>query len=157
MLIAYKPPGLLAPDPRPSRHDEIHSYRSTMKRFLLIVSLLTLTGCRTLEDARSSKGQGRTRTYDAPCATVWKAIPKAANALDLSIAGTYEDEKYYLAERGLTGFSYGEKVAIFVTCETDTRTTVEVVSRQVVLVNLLATDFEGPLLNKIGEMIPAAK
>lgn len=126
-----------------------------MKRTLILVGIAigALAGCQTLGDAREAQGKGQSRTYDAPFDTVWKAVPRAANDLDLAIAGTYVDEKYYLAERGITAFSWGERVAIFVKPETPAQTSVEVVSKSRGALNVTATNFEGPLLDKIGQVL----
>ena len=120
---------------------------------LALLATSTLFGCQTLSDARAAKGQGTTRTYDAPFDTVWKAIPRAANDLDLSIAGTFPEERYYVAERDITAFSWGERVAIFVSDESSSRTTVEVVSKSRGALNVTATNFERPLLDKIGNVL----
>ena len=80
-------------------------------------------------------------------------VPKAANDLDLTIAGTYTLEKYYLAERGVSAFSWGERVAIFVMPDSPARTSVEVVSKRAGTLNITATNFERPFLDKMGEML----
>jgi hypothetical protein len=128
-----------------------------MRILLIALAALLLVGCNTLKDARDSKGKGASRSFEAPFQTVWKVIPTAANELDLSIAGTYEDEKYYLAERGATAFSWGERVAIFVTPESDSRTSVEVVSKKAQAMNITARNFERPLLDKIGEKLQSPR
>jgi hypothetical protein len=122
----------------------------------LVLLAIPLSGCQTLKDATAARGSGSSRMYDAPFDKVWRVIPKAANDLDLSIAGSYEDEKYILAERGTTMFSWGERVAIFVDSPTESSTSVEVVSKRAVAVNITATNFEKSLLDKIGERLSSS-
>ena len=128
-----------------------------MKILLAIIACALLTGCNTLGDAKASRGKGTTRTFPAPFEQVWAVIPPAANELDLSIAGSYKEEGYILAERGATMVSWGERVAIFVNAKGPSTTDVEVVSKRAVAGNIFATDFEPSLLNRIGQKLQIPK
>lgn len=129
-----------------------------MKALLLLIALMPLLGgCNTLGNAKDSRGDGMARVYPSSHEQVWRVVPRAANDLDLSIAGMYEDEGYILAERGATMMSWGERVAIFVDAIGPASTQVEVVSKRAVAVNITAADFEKQLLDKIGEMLLAPR
>ncbi len=122
---------------------------------LLILASLApafLTGCNSLGDAREARGDGTRRTYSATVDQVWRAVPRAANDLDLSVAGTFQDEGYMLLSRGATMFSWGERVAVFVD-PIDGGSSVEVVSKRAISVNITARNFEDSLLDKIGEYL----
>jgi hypothetical protein len=120
---------------------------------LLSTSLLFMSGCRTLGDVRAAKGEGMTRVYHASEDQVWRVLPKAVNEVDLSVAGMYREDGYLLAERGVTMFSWGEKVAVFVEPQGANTTRVEVVSKRAVATNITAADFRIRLLDMIGRML----
>ena len=131
-----------------------HSLRPTQIAVLLAVAAsLFSTGCSTLKDVRAARGSGTSHVFDAPFEKVWTVIPKAANELDLGVVGLYPDERYVLVERGWTGFSFGEKVAIFAEPLDTTRTEVEVVSKRVLATNITAPSWERKLLAKIAEFL----
>lgn len=130
-----------------------------MKRTLawLLAPLLTLwilSGCTTLADARGARGTGLSRIYSADFETVWKAVPQAASAIGLSIAGENKQERYILAQRGMTLLSYGENVAIFVEPVSARQTKVEVVSKRALQTNIFAPDWAPELLEKLGQQLP---
>jgi uncharacterized lipoprotein len=129
-----------------------------MKKFcivslLLVVPLLSMGGCSTIADARKDKGKGTTRIYNASFDTVWSTVPKALNNLGLSVAGENKEEGYVLAQKGLTAFSYGENVAVFVEKVDEKQTKVEVVSKKSMGTNVLAWNWEKPVLDKLSEML----
>lgn len=58
-------------------------------------------------------------------------MPAVLAELSLPMVGDNKSEGYILAQRGITAFSYGENVAIFVeSVKGVTRTRVEVVSKK---------------------------
>ena len=121
---------------------------------VFLVFLLFAAGCATLADARTAKGSGTSRIYNASFDTVWETIPKAVHALGPKIVGENKQEGYILAEKEITAFSYGEKIAIFVDKIDDSRTKVEVVSKKAMATNILAWNWEKPILDKLSEMLP---
>ena len=110
------------------------------------------SGCATLADVQSSKGTGSSRIYNASFETVWLAIPKAINELGLKVVANNKQEGYFVAERGPTAFSWGEKIAIFTNKVDDEQTRVEVVSKRALATNILAPDWEQDILDKLSEM-----
>jgi uncharacterized lipoprotein len=129
-----------------------------MKKFYVVTALMMLpllltAGCSTIADARNSKGQGMSRVYDAPFNTVWTTVPKALNNLGLSVAGENKEEGYILAQKGMTAFSYGENIAVFVNKVNENQTKVEVVSKKSMSTNVFAWDWQKPVLDKLSEML----
>ncbi len=120
---------------------------------IFLVFLLSVAGCATLADARKAKGKGTSRVYDAPFETVWNAASETINELGLSLVGENKQERYILAEKKITALSYGEKVAVFVDEIDDERTKVEVVSKKAMATNVLAWNWEKPILNKLDEIL----
>ncbi len=132
--------------------------RGRMKcQFVLALSGLllvgVLSGCATLADARYARGQGVQRTYNADFETVWRAVPQALSSLGLSVAGDNKKEGYYLAQRGITAFSYGEHVAVFVESAGENQTKVEVVSKKAMATNIFAPDWAPEVLQRLNQML----
>jgi len=124
-----------------------------MKKALCLLIILYLAGCATLSDARNAKGQGTSHIYVASFDAVWNAIPKAVNEMDLNVVGENKQEGYILAEKGWTGFSFGERVAVFVNKIDDNHIRVEVVSKKVMATNVLAYNWEQPIQDKLKEIL----
>ncbi len=119
----------------------------------VLILVLAFGGCQTFSDARLSKGTGIVRTYNASEEQVWSVLPKAVNEVDLAIAGMYQDDGYLLAEHGISLFSWGEKVSVFVEPQVPLQTDVEVVSLSTVSTNITAIDFSKKLLDMIDQML----
>lgn len=120
---------------------------------LLVLLLLLVSGCATLADASSARGQGKSRVYDTSFDTVWNTVPEAVNELGLRVASKNRQEGCILATKGMTAFSYGENVAVFVEKVDDERTKVEVVSKKTMGTNIFAWNWEKPILDKLSEML----
>lgn len=125
--------------------------------FIMLVSIAS-TGCSTLADARTAKGTGATRVYDATPDAVWTALPKAVKDVGLDYVGDNRNDGYALAQRGMSAFSYGENVAMFVepTGSKD-KTKVEVVSKKTLATNVFATNWESVILDKLATIFPSVK
>jgi hypothetical protein len=122
--------------------------------FIICLStLLVSAGCNTLADARAAKGTGKTRAYNFSFDTVWENIPYVLSDCDLKIAGENKDEGYILAQKGITLFSYGEQVAIFVSKIDESKTKVEIVSKKSLETNILAWNWEKPILDGLDKKL----
>jgi len=122
--------------------------------FLAIAAIAFMSGCSTLADARSAKGSGLSREYSAPIDQVWKTLPAVLAELSLPMVSDNKQEGYILAQRGITAFSYGENVAIFVeSINGVTRTRVEVVSKKSMATNVFAPDWSKEILDKLDEKL----
>jgi uncharacterized lipoprotein len=116
---------------------------------------LSLTsGCANLADAKSARGSGPSREYAAPLDKVWATIPVVLKELELPLVSQSREEGTILAQRGVTAFSYGENVAIFVEpAGGNARTRVEVVSKKAMATNVFAPDWSVEILDKLGERL----
>lgn len=122
------------------------------KSFLLALLTWTflLQGCSTLADARKAEGEGIKRSFPASFEKTWNASNTALVKLKLEIASENRDKGYILAQRGMTFFSYGENVAIFVRKKNDTETNVEIVSKKSMATNIFAPDWTEDIFKEIG-------
>jgi hypothetical protein len=108
-----------------------------------------VSGCTTLSDARNAEGEGVKRTYQATVKQTWEASLTALRNLNLSVASENEQKGYILAQRGMTAFSYGENVALFIRKRDETNCTVEVVSKKAVMGNIFAPDWSADIHKEI--------
>lgn len=129
-------------------------FKKILAILIAIAVTVFMSGCSTLADARSAKGTGSAREYAASVDEVWKAMPTVLAELSLPLVGDNKAEGYILAQRGITAFSYGENVAIFVESVNGvTRTRVEVVSKKSMATNVFAPDWSKEILDKLGEKL----
>ena len=123
-----------------------------MKWIKLILTLLTIliaTGCTTLKDSISAKGTGPYKVYAAPKEEVWVATLDAVKYSDLDLISESKPSGTILAQRGMTAFSYGENVAIFVEEETENSCRVEVVSKRALATNIVAPDWSETIFERL--------
>lgn len=124
--------------------------------FMILVSMVQV-GCTTLADAKSARGTGTARIYDVTPDAVWTALPKAVKEAGLDYVGDNRNDGYALAQRGLSAFSYGENVAMFIEPSgSKDRTKVEVVSKRALATNVFATNWETVILDKLTAMFPSS-
>lgn len=123
-----------------------------MKNMVLsLVMAMGLGACSTMSDLDGSQGGGVKRRYVATYDQTWDATIETLNKLELPIESQKKDEQEgrILAHRGMTAFSWGENVAIFVKPLKPDLTEVEVVSKKVVTVNVTAPDWTQDILSGI--------
>jgi len=120
---------------------------------LVLVASLVISGCATMADARYARGKGESLVVDAPFDTVWAVVPQVLSYLGLPVAAYNKQDGHILAERGITAFSWGEKVAVFVERVGETKTKVEVVSKRVVAMNITAPNWAPKILQRIEQTL----
>lgn len=120
----------------------------TLISFLIASTLIA--GCTTLADAKKAKGTGEKAIYNASFEELWDAIPNVVTSVGLEFVSANESDHSILAQRGVTAFSYGENVAIFVEVVTEgDKTSVEVVSRKSMQTNVFAPRWAKPIFEEL--------
>lgn len=127
--------------------------KSIFVLFLSLSAVSLISGCTTLADARNAEGTGMKQVYSKEYEQVWKASISALNSLGLAVASENKSDGYILAQRGMSAFSYGENIAIFVKKRGDKQTTVEVVSKKAMSTNVFAPDWTGDIFNRISAQL----
>ena len=95
---------------------------------LLLVVSIASTGCTTMADAKKAQGTGQKVVYQASFDKIWDVMPEVVTEAGLEFIAANPSDNSILAQRGITAFSYGENVAIFVEIVTEGDTTsVEVI------------------------------
>ena len=124
---------------------------------LLIIAAAFFSGCNTLADARTAKGTGPFKVYNAPAETIWNAMPEIIKEAGLDYVAENRAEGYVLAQRGITVFSYGENVAIFIKALENDKTRVEIVSKKSMATNVLAPNWSKKIFKSLDTVFtPAA-
>ncbi len=121
----------------------------------LLLFLVIFNGCTTLEDAKSAKGTGEFRVYDASQDRVWTELHNVMNGFGLNYVDENKKEGYIYAKRNVTAMSYGESVAIYLSAVSSEKTRVEIISIKKMKTNLFAPNW-APKIFKVldGVFIP---
>ncbi len=124
------------------------------KALILIILSLSVSGCNTLLDAANSKGSGKYRIYNKSYDTVWNTTIKTVNASSLDLIVANKEEGKILAEGAISGFSWGEKVAIFIErIGNKIKTRVEVISKRALATNFTAKNWENHILKDLDKKL----
>ncbi len=123
--------------------------------FLICLVSISLQACSTLGDARRAEGDGVKRTYPGAVEATWDTTLRALSKLNLDVASENRATGYILAQRGMTAFSMGENVAIFVRKKTETSSEVEVVSKKALATNVFAPDWSEDIHKELAARIIA--
>jgi hypothetical protein len=111
----------------------------------LIFGILGLTGCTTINTAAKAQGSGEQVIYKAPFDVVWVAMPTILTNVGLQLVSVNDDKHIFLAKHGISGWSWGENVAIFVEKIVNEKTSVEVITKRKLATNFTAQDWDGPI------------
>jgi hypothetical protein len=102
-----------------------------------------------MADAAHSKGSGRTVTYKASFDDIWSAMPEVVKETDLEYVSANREDGTVLAQHGVSAFSFGESVAVFVEPVGSDRCRVEVDSKKAVATNVFATNWARPIFKRL--------
>lgn len=123
-----------------------------MKKLIFLITISFLTGCATLKDARDEKGTGQVETYERKTDLVWSSTIKIVEESDLDLVSKDKEDGLILGQRGMTAFSYGENVAIFIEPKGESNTTVEIVSKRALATNITARNWASYIHEKLKEL-----
>ena len=126
-------------------------------RIIKIIAILSIifiaAGCTTMADSIAAKGTGPHKIYEKPKSKIWPIAVEAVNAVGLQLVTANESSSMILAQRGITAFSYGENVAIFVEDYEGQRCRVEIISKRAMETNILAPDWSNSIFKYIDSRI----
>ena len=130
-----------------------------MKRSLFVICLIAIFagGCATTETVKEAKGQGVTRTYNYGYEPVFNAVIAAAKAKDLEVVESEKSSGRLILSHGVTLWSWGERIAVFVKALSADTTEVEIVSKPVMEPLNFPPDWQQILLEQIEIQLRAAK
>jgi len=117
---------------------------------VVAAAFLLIQGCATMADSIAAKGTGQYRVYDKSFDEVWVAVIDIVTGTKLSLVTKNKQAGQILAQQGVSAFSYGENVAIFIeSIGAEVRTRVEVVSKKAMSTNVFATNWETHIFEKL--------
>jgi uncharacterized lipoprotein len=127
--------------------------KSALKVIGIGLCLALLSGCSTLADTKKSEGVGKRVTYSKSMDEVWPLAILSLNDVGLDVIEENKSQGYVLAKKGMSAFSYGENVAIFVKKIDNSNTSVEVVSKRVLATTVFAKDWTDEIFMKLNARI----
>lgn len=128
------------------------------------VSVISLSGCLTastaivsgsaielslssLDSVKSEQGKGVKQSFYATKNDTWDALLQILEKLKITVVEADKSGYMILAKTEISSFSWGEKVAIFITSPPDSaQTNVEVISKRNVTLNVTAKDWSREIL-----------
>ncbi len=96
---------------------------------LAIFAVLLLGACASTQSVQQAKGTGEKRMFSADYEAVYKATLSAASKQGLTLTSADKGSGQILLSHGMAPWSWGKRVAIFVTKISDSQTQVEIVSK----------------------------
>lgn len=114
-------------------------------------------GCASTETVKDAKGQGVKRVYQSAYEPVFNAALAAAKTKQLEVVESNKDTGRVVLSHGVTLWSWGERIAVFVKAATAQTTEVEIVSKAVVAPLNFPPDWERILLEQIDLELRAGK
>ena len=123
------------------------------KMFFISVLSLGLHACATVDAARQERGSGLVKTYPESFEKTWAASLDAVESTGGRIVEKNPQDGDIIASYGVSAFSWGERLAIFLKSIGSKKTEVEVVSKRAVGVNVTATDWAPKIHQEIEEAL----
>ncbi len=122
-----------------------------MKNSLFAICMLaTLAGgCASVDTVREAQGEGVSRVYQAAYEPVFKATLAAAQTRELEVVESDKAAGRVILSHGVTWWSWGERIAVFLKPRTETTTAVEIVSKPVLAPLNFPPDWPQILLEQI--------
>jgi hypothetical protein len=129
-----------------------------MKRAVLTFILATLlAACASTDTVKEAQGQGTSRSYEYAYESVFNATIAAARAKELEVVESDKNSGRLVFSHGVTLWSWGERIAVFVKPESSRTTQVEIVSRPVLAPLNFPPDWQGILLEQIASELKTGK
>ena len=120
------------------------------------VAVMFLVGCASTETVRGSKGEGAKKLYAATFETVYPALLRAAKSEKLEVVSTDKNAGRIDLSHGVTLWSWGERISIFLTKISAKKTEVEIVSKPVLAPLNFPPDWENRLFKAIDRELKVA-
>jgi hypothetical protein len=122
-----------------------------MKTSVFVICVLSIlaAGCASTDTVKEAQGQGVKRVYQGAYGPVFKAALAAAKAKQLEVVESDANTGRVVLSHGVTLWSWGERIAVFVKAASPQTTEVEIVSKPVVAPLNFPPDWEQILFEQI--------
>jgi len=107
-------------------------------------------GCASTETVKEAEGQGVSRSYPYTYDQVYEATLSAAKTKELEVVESDRSAGRVMLSHGVTLWSWGERIAVFIKPVADATTEVEIVSKPVLSPLNFPPDWQNILLDQIG-------
>lgn len=130
-----------------------------MKISIWMISLVAVitSGCASTETVKEARGQGISRTYPYAYEPVYNATLSAAKTKELEVVENDRIGGKLILTHGVTLWSWGERIAVFIKPVAANATEVEVVSEPVLSPLNFPPDWQAILLEQIDVELRAVK
>lgn len=130
-----------------------------MRLFALVASVffLVLGGCASTETVKEAQGKGVSRVYQRAYEPVYNATLEAAKNKKLDVVESDKVTGRLILSHGITLWSWGERIAVFVKSKGIASTEVEIVSKPVLSPLNFPPDWQKILLDQIDLELSANK
>jgi hypothetical protein len=130
-----------------------------MKKLLFAVCAFALlaAGCASIDTVKEEKGQGVSRVYQYGYDPVFDAALAAAKAKELEVVESDKGSGRLMLSHGVTLWSWGERIAVFLKPVSAGTTEVEIVSKPVLAPLNFPPDWQRILLDQIDAQLRTKK
>jgi len=130
-----------------------------MKVSLFMIPFLAVivSGCASTETVKEAKGQGVSRAYQYAYESVYNAALAAAKTKNLEVVENDKTNGRLMLSHGVTLWSWGERIAVFIKPTATNRTEVEIVSKPVLSPLNFPPDWQQILLDQIDAELRSRK
>ena len=118
---------------------------------------LIASGCASTETVKEAKGQGVSRSYPYAYEPVYNATVAAAKNRSLDVVENDKTNGRLILSHGITLWSWGERIAVFIKPIAAASTEVEIVSKPVLAPLNFPPDWQKILLDQIEVELRAQK
>jgi hypothetical protein len=126
-----------------------------MRTRLILLTLCTalFSACATTESVKEAQGQGRKQIFPQRFDAAYDAALAAAQKHRIDVIEQDRATGRIVLSHGLSLWSWGERIAIFLRRVSPTVTEVEIVSKPVLAPLNFPSDWESKLMFEIGEQL----
>ena len=115
------------------------------------------SGCASTESVKQTQGQGVSRSYPYAYEAVYKATIAAAKTKELEVVEDDKSGGRLILAHGVTLWSWGERIAVFMKRSNPIKTEVEIVSKPVMSPLNFPPDWQNILLDQIDRELRTGK
>ena len=128
-------------------------------KHLIMTSVLAIlfAACASTETGKEAQGQGISRSYEYAYETVFNAAITAAKAKELEVVESDKNSGRLVFSNGVTLWSWGERIGVFVKPVNSKTTQVEIVSKPVMAPLNFPPDWQNILLDQIASELKTGK
>jgi hypothetical protein len=124
---------------------------------IITVAAIAMSGCASTETVKEAKGQGVSRNYPYAYEQVYKATLSATKTKELEIIEEDKSKGRVILSHGITLWSWGERIAVFIKPFAASGTEVEIISKPVLAPLNFPPDWQHILLDQIDVQLKAGK